>query len=216
MDPPARVKPRLQPLTAEQVRTFLANVKGDRFEALYVTAIATGMRQGELLGLRWSDVDVDAGTITVRHSLRRVTRTLAEPKTDSARRTLRVGAEVLTALREHRRCQLEERLAVGPGWRDQGFVFTGPKGDPWHARNVLSAFQAAIAQAGLPRQRFHDLRHACATLLIEQGEELGVVSKLLGHSTVSTTLDTYAHLTPAMGQRAAERMDAILRPAAGS
>ncbi|MGZ6344175.1 MAG: tyrosine-type recombinase/integrase [Candidatus Limnocylindrales bacterium] len=91
VDPPARVKPRLQPLTAEQVRTFLANVKGDRFEALYVTAIATGMRQGELLGLRWSDVDVDAGTITVRHSLRRVTRTLAEPKTDSARRTLRVG-----------------------------------------------------------------------------------------------------------------------------
>jgi len=94
-------------------------------------------------------------------------------------------------------------------------VFAGPHGDPWHARNVLAAFQASLKRAGLPRQRFHNLRHACATLLLEQGEDLGVVSKLLGHSTVSTTLDVYAHLTPAMGERAAARMDAILRiPAA--
>jgi integrase len=216
VDTPTLRHPDLRPLTADQARAFLAAVEREELGPLYLTAIATGMRQGELLALRWSDVDLEAGTIAVRHTLRRVERVLADPKTGSAKRVLRIGAGVTSALRENRLRQLERRLAAGARWREQDYVFSGPNGDAWHARNILTAFQRALARAGLPRQRFHDLRHACATLLLEQGEELGVVSKLLGHSTVATTLDVYAHLTPAMGDRAAARMDAVLRTGSSS
>jgi integrase len=107
-------------------------------------------------------------------------------------------------------------LASGSSWLDGDFLSSTSRGTPLDSRNVTRTFQASLVGAGLPRQRFHDLRHACATLLLESGEELGVVSKLLGHSTVSTTLDTYGHLTPGMTQRAADRMDVIIRrPASG-
>ena len=137
-------------------------------------------------------------------------------KTERSRRTLRLGSEVLGALREQRRTQVEERLAAGPRWADLDYVFATPSGQPLDSSNVRHAFQRTLARIGLPRQRFHDLRHACATLLLEQGEELGVVSKVLGHATVGTTADVYAHLTPAMSQRAADRMDHILRRSAGA
>ena len=161
------------------------------------------------------DIDREAGTLTVRHTLERGTRRLADPKTERARRTLRLGAEVRAALKVQESRQRRERLAAGSRWHDGDFVFTTATGAPLDHSNVLHDFQAAVARAGLRRQRFHDLRHACATLLLEQGEELGVVSKILGHSNVATTADVYAHLTPAMAQRAAERLDGILRrPAA--
>ncbi len=197
VDAPARASREIRPLTAEQVGTFLANVDGDRLAALYVTALGTGLRQGELLGLRWQDVDLDAGTLTVRHSLALRSRQLVEPKTERSRRTLRLGSQVLGALREQRRDQLGERLAAGPRWADLDYVFATPAGQPLDSSNVLHAFQRTLARIGLPRQRFHDLRHACATLLLEQGEELGVVSKVLGHATVGTTADVYAGDVPA-------------------
>ena len=174
------------------------------------------MRQGELLALQWADVDLDGRVIVVRHTLQRVVRALAEPKTDASRRTLRIPDELATALREHRRRQLEARLAAAGRWKDQDYVFAGPRGDAWHARNVLADFKRTLASACLPPLPFHALRHVYATLQIEQGEDLGIVSKLLG-PTEATTLDVYAHLTPAMGERAAARMDEILRanPATG-
>jgi integrase len=168
------------------------------------------MRKGELLALRWQDVDLDAGRLTVRHTLRLGTRELAEPKTERARRTLRLGSDTVVALREHRRQQLEERLAAGRCWVDGDFVFATTIGTPLDSRNGTKAFQRTLKRAGLPHQRFHDLRHACATLLLEDGEELGVVSRILGHSQIATTADVYAHLTPAMLERSAARMDAIL------
>jgi integrase len=116
----------------------------------------------------------------------------------------------LAALAEHRRRQAVERLLAGSSWHAGDFVFATRRGEPLHANNVRRAFKDHVRRAGLPPQRFHDLRHACATLLLEQGEELGVVSKVLGHSTISTTLDTYGHLTDGMSQRVADRMDAIL------
>jgi integrase len=218
VEPPARKTAERRPLTAGQARAFLALVAEDRLAALYSLAIATGMRQGELLALRWEDVDLDGGRLTIRHTLRLGTRDLAEPKTERARRTLRLGADSLVALREHRRRQLEERLAAGRRWVDGDFVFTTSIGTPLDSRNVTKAFQRVLAQAGLPHQRFHDLRHACATLLLEDGEDLGVVSRILGHSQIATTADVYAHLTPAMLERSAARMDAILarRPEAAS
>jgi integrase len=189
---------------------FLDAVRGDRFEALYTTAIATGMRQGELLALRWRDIELDARTVSVRHTLRLGTKTLAEPKTDRARRTLRIGADVAAVLREHRVRQLAERLAAGSRWRDNDFVFATSAGTPLDSRNVTHSLQTALGRAGLARQRFHDLRHAYATLMLEDGEELAVISRSLGHSNISTTADVYAHLAPAMLERSAARMDTIL------
>ncbi len=218
VDPPAKARREIRPLTAAQARAFLAETSGARMGALYGLAIATGMRQGELLALRWRDVDLERGWLSVRHTLRRSTRELAEPKTDRGRRTLRLGPASLALLRAHRVRQAEERLRAGRSWIDGDFVFTSRSGRPLDSVNVTHDFQAALERAGLPHQRFHDLRHACATLLIEDGEELGVVSRILGHADLATTADVYAHLTPAMLERSAARMDAILgdRPEAAS
>jgi integrase len=207
---PKRTNRERTPLTLDQVATFLESVEGDRLHPLYMTAIGLGLRQGELLGLRWSDVNLDAGTLTVRHTRNIRTGELAEPKTERSRRTLRLGSQLVAALREHRVRQLAERLVAGRRWRDGDYVFTTPTGQALDAANVLHRFQAALAAAGLPRQRFHDLRHACATLRLEQGEELAVVSRVLGHANLSTTADVYGHLTDAMLGRAAERTDTIL------
>jgi integrase len=205
------------PLTLAQVATFLRSVEGDRLEALYMTAIGLGLRQGELLGLRWSDVNPDAGTLTVRHTRNSRTGALAEPKTERSRRTLRLGGELTATLREHLRRQVEERLAAGSRWHDEDYVFAAPNGRSLDAANVTHRFHAALKAAGLPRQRFHDLRHSCATLRLEQGEELAVVSRILGHASITTTANVYGHLTDAMLGRAADRTDVILgRPAASA
>lgn len=210
VDAPPKARHDVAPLTGAEVRHLLDVTSGDRLAALYVTAVGLGMRQGELLGLRWSDVDLETGLLSVRHTLQRRTYQLAEPKTERGRRTLAMPGIVTVALREHRRRQLAERLAAGPGWKDRNLVFTTMHGSALDTRNVTRALQAALVRATLPRVTFHSLRHACATLLIEQGEELAVVSRLLGHANLSTTADVYAHLTRGMQQRAADRMDAIL------
>jgi integrase len=193
-----------------QVATFLDHVRGDRLEALYMTAVGLGLRSGELLALRWSDVDLEAATLAVRHTRNVTTGELAEPKTERSRRTLRLGVELATALREHRRRQLEERLAAGSRWHDGDYVFATPFGRSLDANNVRHRFQATLVATGLPRQRLHDLRQSCATLRLEQGEELAVVSRILGHASIATTADVYGHLTDAMLGRAAERTDMIL------
>lgn len=210
VDPPAKTRREPTPLNAEQVRSLLDATAGDRLGPLWAIAVTSGLRQGELLALRWPDVDLEGATLAVRQTLARGTHDLSEPKTERARRTLRLGGEALWALREQRRLQLEERLAAGARWRDGGYVFASGIGTPLDARNVTRALAAALERAGLPHQRFHDLRHAYATLLLEHGEELAVVSRTLGHADLSTTPDVYAHLTPAMLERTAARMDAIL------
>ncbi len=202
LDPPAKVRREPKPLSRAELTTFLDGIRGDRFEALYVAAIGTGLRQGELLALRWQDVDTERGELTVRHTLQRGTRTLAAPKTERARRTLRLPRQVTAALIEH-----HARQAIVPL---SGLVFTTSKGSALDSRNVTRYLQQHLERLGLPHQRFHDLRHAFATLMIESGEDLGVVSRILGHADFGTTADVYAHLTPAMLDRAAERMDAIL------
>ena len=210
VDPPAKARQERHPLTAEQTRAFLASVSGDPREALYVTALSTGMRQGELLALRWQDVELDVGTVTVRHTLQQGTHTLAPTKTERSRRTLRLPASAVTALRRHKVAQAEQRLGAGRRWQDGDFVFATSHGTPLDARNVTRYFQAALESAGLPHQRFHDLRHGYATLMLEAGEELAVVSRSLGHANLSTTADVYSHVTPAMRERSAARMERIL------
>jgi integrase len=210
VDAPSKAQHEISPLSADQVATFLGVLDEVKLRALYITAIGTGLRQGELLALRWSDVDLDAGVLSVRHTLQRGSRSLAEPKTERGRRVLRLPGEVRDSLRDHRRRQLEDRLAKGPRWVDADFVFTTGQGRPLAARNVLRSFHRELERAGLPAQRFHDLRHAYATLMLEDGEELGVISRTLGHSQIATTADVYAHLTPAMLARTADRMNGVL------
>jgi integrase len=213
-DPPRVPRREVEPLAPEQARTFLAAIAGDRLEALYVTALGTGLRQGELLGLSWRDVDPDAGTIRVRQALQRNRSglVLVEPKSATSHRTVALPGVVTAALRAHRIRQLEERLAAAGRWPDdpRDLVFLSTTGTPLEGVNVTRRFQALLADAGLPRQRFHDLRHACATLLLAQGVAPRVVMETLGHSQISLTMNTYSHVVPSMTRHAAERMDEAL------
>ena len=214
VDPPRRVTYERRPLTAEQVSVLRAALAGHRLEALVLTAIGTGARQGELLALRWQDVDLMAGTVAIRHTLQVGSRDLTDTKTERSRRTLHLPLAVQAALRRHHQGQAAERDHAKV-WDARGFVFATRQGGPLDSRNVTTDLQAVVARIGLPRQRFHDLRHAYATLLIEAGADLYEVSRGLGHSSIATTANVYAHLTDVMRQRVADRMDGILGSEAG-
>lgn len=183
-------------------------------EDMEPTTIWTGVerRQGEALGLRWDDVDLDAGTLTIRKSLQRVDGELqlVEPKTAKSRRTVALPDVAVSALRAHRVRQIEERLLAGSRWNDTGLVFTTTIGTGLDGRNVTRQFQKLLEDARLPRQRFHDLRHTCASLLLAQGVHPRVVMETLGHSQVRLTMDTYSHVIPQLQREAAGRIDAIL------
>jgi integrase len=210
VDPPQKAKVELVPLTTGQVGAFRKAISGHRLEPLFFTALGTGMRQGELLALRWSDVDLDAGTVTIRHTLERGTNRLAEPKTDRSRRTLHLPLPVAAMLRRHQADQAAERSAARV-WDARGFVFANrANGGPLDGPNVTADLRELLRRAGLPAQRFHDLRHAFATLQLEAGAELFEVSRALGHSNISTTADVYGAFTRTMAQRTASRMDAVL------
>jgi integrase len=211
-DRPRPTRQDLRPLDDGQAQHFLESVRGDRLEALYQLALLLGMRQGELLGLRWDDVDPDRGFVHVRHSLVRIGGqfVLTKPKTDrSARRLGPLPTTLMETLRAHKRRQTEEQLAA-PAWADWGLVFTTPSGQPLHSKSVTKAFQAHVAAAGLPRQRFHDLRHACASLLMAQGVHPRVVMEVLGHATITTTMNTYTHVTEATQAHALAGLSAAL------
>ena len=210
--PPRVKRAEVRPLTPDQARTFLMAVGGDPLEALYVTALGTGLRLGELLGLRWSDVDLSTSTLSVHQAFDSRTRTLTEPKSERSRRTIALPSIAVGALQEHRRRQLEVRIWAGSHWQGEqyGLVFTTKTGTPLDAGNLTRRFHRILAGAALPRIRFHDLRHSAATFLLAQGVSPRVVMETLGHSQISLTMNTYAHVLPAMQRDAAERMDALL------
>ena len=214
VSPPRAPRREIQTLSSEQARAFLDAASGDRLEALYVVALTTGMRQGELLGLPWSAVDLERGTVQVRGSLQRTRDNrpaIVEPKTPSSRRQVMLTRTATAALRRHRTRQLEERLRLGPAWNESDLVFTSEIGTPLSATNLVRrSFRRLLERAGLPRIRFHDLRHTAATLLLGEGQHPKLVADMLGHSRISTTLDLYSHTTPAMHREAAEVLDALL------
>lgn len=199
-------------MSPEQAKAFLSAVSGDRLEALYTAALATGLRQGELLGLRWADVDLDHGELNVRHALQRIDGTLqlVQPKTNLSRRRVALAAIAVGALRRRRTQQLQERLFAGSLWQESDFVFTTVAGAPLDGVNVTHHLQDVLHRAHLPRMRFHDLRHACATLLLAQGVHPRVVMETLGHSQISLTMNTYSHVIPALQRDAADRIDDAL------
>ncbi len=199
-------------LSGEQARAFLDAAAGSRLEALFVLAVTTGMRQGELLGLRWRDVDLDAGMLQVRGSMQATPDGLRimEPKTPGSRRQVALSKQPIGALRRHRVAQAEERLRIGAAWDDGDLVFCSATGRPITASGLRRSYEPLLKRAGLPRMRFHDLRHTSATLLLGRGVHPKVVSEMLGHTRISTTLDLYSHVSMTMQQQAAEAFDAIL------
>ena len=212
VDPPrlSRHEPRI--LTPEQASRLMAVAKEDRLYALYVLALMTGLRQAELLGLRWSDVDLDAATLTVRQQAIRTSSGwgFTEPKTARGRRLVTLPALAVAALREHRREQARERLAMGAAWEDNDLVFTNQLGRPIEKQNLTRrSFRPLLERAGLPRIRFHDLRHSAATLLLQQGVHPKVVQERLGHSTISVTMDIYSHVMPTLQREAAQQLDRL-------
>lgn len=201
-----------KPLNPEEARRFLQFAKGHRLEALFTVAVSIGLREGEAFALRWRDVDLDAGVLRVRHSLDRTTRPwqLVEPKTARSKRTISLPAVCREALREHRKRQEEERVFQGSRWQDHDFVFPSSIGTPLDCNNVLKQFRKLLALAGIAPRRFHDLRHTCATLLLAQGVHPRIVMELLGHSSITITMNLYSHVTRPMQDQAAEKMDALL------
>lgn len=183
--------------TTEQQRAFLASVTEDPLEALYRLALTTGMRQGELLGLRWSDVNLDGGTLTVNQVLVRMAGdyTFPEPKTAQSRRTIPLAPRTVASLRRRKAQQAANRLPQAKRWKDRDLVFTLDGGEPLPNWWVTGEFQRRAAEAKLPRVRFHDMRHMAASHLIESGADLALVREILGHSTITTTVDIYGHLT---------------------
>lgn len=215
--PPKPKRKEMRFLDENQVQQFLivAKAQNDRFYTLYYLAIATGMRQGELLGLKWADLDWEKGELTVRRQLTKKKGggfELTAPKTKAGIRPISLGNNALEVLREHREAQLLERQAIGVHWQDQGLVFTSSIGTPIDRSNMCWFFKALLKNAGLPDIRFHDLRHTAASLMLNNGIPLIVVSRRLGHAQPSITLDVYGHLIPGKQQEAASLMDDLLTP----
>ncbi|WP_432486898.1 tyrosine-type recombinase/integrase [Kineococcus sp. SYSU DK018] len=201
-----------QPLSIEEARALLDAARGDRLYPLWAVALAVGLRRGEALGLRWCDVDLDAGLLHVRQALQRTTEglVLVPPKSERSRRTVPLPAVARGALREHRQAMVAEALRSGRPMTADTLVFTTPIGTPMDPRNVSRAFVELLQAAGLRRVRLHDLRHTCATLLLAQGVPARVVMEVLGHSGITLTMNTYGHVLPTMLQEAAQSMDDAL------
>jgi len=210
---PKVVREEISPLTPEEVRKFLDTAKGHRFEALFVLAASTGLRRGEVLGLTWKAVDLEAGTIRVERALVRHNRAfhLAEPKTLRSRRSVAIPGPVVELLRSHRDRQACQREEVRHAWLNEwDLVFTGQAGEPIEARSLHAEFVALLARAEVRRIRFHDLRHGAATVMLLRGVPMKVVQEVLGHSQMAMTSDLYSHVLPELRRDAADQMEAVL------
>ena len=211
--PPRQSRKEMKTLTPEQAHVFLEAAKDDRLEALYIVAIHTGLRQGELLGISWDEVDLEAGTLSVHRTLSGAKGgpKFTTPKNNRTRR-VRLTPQAAEALRDHRKRQLEERLRFAGLWQDQGLVFCSTVGTPLSRHNVYKrSFKPLLERAGLPHTfRFHDLRHTFATLMACSGGHVKVVQEMLGHATISITLDLYSHVLQDMQEDAVDRLGAML------
>jgi integrase len=214
VDPPRPRKVEMLVWDDEQIRLFLAEAKrSSPYHGLYLTALLTGMRQGELLGLRWQDVDLTVGVASVRQTLYRLGGQLIikEPKTPKSRRQVALSPIVVEELRQLREKQTEHRQQLGDAYMDYNLVFCQEDGKPLHAHNIVQRdFRRISDRAGLRRIRFHDLRHCHATLLLHLGVHPKIVQERLGHANISMTLDTYSHVVPGMQEQAIRALEARL------
>ena len=222
--PPRLEKKPLHVFDQDEAIRFLSAVKGHRLEALFTVGLSLGLREGEILGLRWEeDVDLEAGSVTVNYTQQRVKNLgpeggsslmMLEPKTEKSRRRIRLPQVAVSALAAHRMAQDQERLAAGSGWVETGMVFTTRRGTLLDQRSMLRKFYPILKAAALPRIRFHDLRHSAATLLLAQGVHPRLIMELFGHSSISLTMNTYGHVLEDMKHETARKMDEALNPVA--
>lgn len=205
VDKPKKTRHEIKPLSLEELKHFLIAIKETHHYAAYLLECYTGLRRGELLALRWQDVDFDNKKIMVCQGLVRTKEGLSfnQPKTEASRRSIPINDEVLAALKMQKRRQREQKVFLGQGYnQDKDLVFCNITGNPLDPRSFTKSFQRVLLQAGLPQIRFHDMRHTHATLLLALGENPKVVQERLGHTTIRMTLDTYSHTLPGMQESA--------------
>ena len=212
---PAQVRREHSVLTAAQVNALLDGTRDDALGALWAVLSTTGLRLGEALGLKWSDLDVERAELRVQRSLVRPTHGLAwvleEPKTEKSRRAVPLLARTVDALRWHRTRQEAERITAGSAYTDHGFVFASQTGEPLQGTVVYKYhWRPTLKRLGLPAVRLHDLRHSAATLWLEAGLPLKLVQELLGHASMTITADVYSHILPAYRRQAADVLAAHL------
>jgi integrase len=196
VDAPAAQPYEAQFLTEEQAERLLAVVQGHRNDPLYRFALGVGLRMGEIIALKWADIDFDQGKLSIKGG-----------KTPNARRTINLPDELLTVLREHWSEQQQERFVHGLGWQEHGLVFPGTRGKPMQESSLREHFKRMLQKAGLPDNvRFHDLRHSCASFLIVQKVHPRVIMKILGHSSITITMNMYGHVFPEQEQEALENL----------
>jgi integrase len=211
--PPRPEHAEMHTLTAAEVRHLL-EMAPERDRPLYLVAVSTGMRLGELLALRWADIDLDSGSLRVVATLRHLSgesATFAAPKTARSRRRVELSESVVTALSAHKVAMIEERWQAGQLWQNLDLVFPNLLGRSRGSSNVSRNLHQLLDRAGLPQIRFHDLRHTAATLMLGRGVHPKLVSDMLGHASVGITLDTYSHSLPSMHREAAQVMEELLR-----
>ncbi len=200
-----------QILTPEQAQKLLVAARGHRLEAMLTLAIATGMRRGELLALRWRDIDFQQKCLYVRRSASRLPGgyRVTEPKTARGKRKNTLPKFVMEALQQHRIRQKELKLKAGPDWEENDLVFCNIYGRFLNTQSLFVLFSALLKKAGLPHIRFHDLRHSAATILGAMGVSAKVIQELLGHSSITITLNVYSHVLPSMQQEAMDKLDRL-------
>jgi integrase len=221
VSPPRPGRHEIQTLSGEQVRVLLESLDDPLRRALYTLAVTTGLRQGEQLGLFWSDVDLERGELSVRRTLqwqKKEGLVLDEVKTPRSRRSVALSDVAVAALKRWRTEQKSQRLQAGPAWCPPygELVFTRPDGRPLEGVSVTNRFKADLARAELPVLTYRELRHTAATLLLADDKHPKVVQEMLGHATIAVTMDTYSHVLPHMQRDAAGTFDRLLKQANGS
>lgn len=214
VSPPRRAHYEIRPLTMEQAQQLMAAAKGHNMEALFVLALTTGMRRGEILALKWQDINFSQNTLQVRRIFTRAPGNRyieAEPKTQKSRRSVMLPPFAVDLLKQHRIRQLEVKLQAGAQWQEHDLVFCTSLGTPLNPSKMIDRFNTLLKKAGLPHIRFHDLRHSAATILLSMGIHPKVVQELLGHNQISMTMDIYSHVLPTMQRDAMSKLnDAFL------
>jgi len=215
VEPPKPDHKDIRALTEQETAKLLECARSSKAYTMIFLAVTTGMRRGELLGLRWKDVDLAKASLSVRQSLDQTKAGLAfkQPKTAKGRRTIALPSLAVEGLRAHKTDQAKIRLMMGAGFSDQGLVFCNPDGSPYPPDSLTATFRSLCRRTGFTGVRLHDLRHTHATQLLRQGVHPKIVSERLGHATVSITLDIYSHVLPGMQEDAAIKVDAALREA---
>ena len=212
-DPPRGRVPEMRAWTADELRRFVRATESHRWAAVWMLMASTGMRRGEVLGLRWTDVDLKASTVTIRSTRIRYGKTTAisTPKTARGNRTIAIGPATAVALKAWKRMQTAERLQVGGGWQgEHGLVVTNVDGTAPNPEAFSNLFAKLVRAAGLPPIRLHDLRHSYATAALAAGVPVKVLSQRVGHADVGVTLTVYAHVMPGDDEDAALRADTLL------